>query len=118
AQADGKAAQANVVALEGSVAAAAANVVSHLRSVQRLIEMQSFQRSRAPFPGIVTVRNVDNGALISSGSATSNTALFRMAQIDSLRIFVSVPQTFVTDVRPGLTAELVVREFPQRVFTG
>ncbi len=96
AQADVKAAQANVVALEASVAAADANVVSNQANVQRLLEMQSFQKIRAPFPGIVTVRNVDNGALISSGSATSNTPLFRMAQIDSLRIYVSVPQTFVT----------------------
>src|SRR5256712_6528437 len=118
AQADVKAAQANVVALEANVAAADANVVSNQANVQRLLEMQSFQKIRAPFPGIITVRNVDNGALISSGSATSNTALFRMAQIDSLRIFVSVPQTFVTDVKPGLTADLVVREFPQRVFPG
>ena len=118
AQADVKAAQANVVALEASVAAADANVVSNQANVQRLLEMQSFQKIRAPFPGIVTVRNVDNGALISAGSATSNTPLFRMAQIDSLRIYVSVPQTFVTDVKPGLVAELVVREFPQRVFTG
>jgi RND family efflux transporter MFP subunit len=118
AQADVKAAQANVVALEASVAAADANVVSNQANVQRLVDMQSFQRIRAPFPGIITVRNVDNGALISSGSATTNTPLFRMAQIDSLRIFVSVPQTFVTDVRPGPTAELLVREFPQRVFTG
>jgi len=118
AQADVKAAQANVVALDASVAAADANVVSNQANVQRLVEMQSFQRIRAPFPGIVTVRNVDNGALISSGSATSNTPLFRMARIDSLRIFVSVPQTFVTDLKPGLTAELMVREFPQRVFPG
>jgi len=118
AQADVKAAQANIVALEASVAAADANVVSNQANVQRLLEMQSFQKIRAPFAGIITVRNVDNGALISSGSATSNTPLFRMAQIDSLRIYVSVPQTFVTDVKPGLTAELVVREFPQRVFPG
>jgi len=118
AQADVKAAQANVVALEASVAAADANVVSNRANVQRLLEMQSFQKIRAPFAGIITVRNVDNGALISSGSATSNTPLFRMAQIDSLRIYVSVPQTFVTDVKPGLTAELAVREFPQRVFPG
>jgi RND family efflux transporter MFP subunit len=118
AQADVKAAQANVVALEASVAAADANVVSNQANVQRLLKMQSFQKIRAPFPGIITVRNVDNGALISSGSATSNTPLFRIAQIDSLRIYVSVPQTFVTDVTPGLTAQLVVREFPQRVFPG
>ncbi len=40
-----------------------------------------------------------------------------MAQIDSLRIYVNVPQTFVTAITPGLGAQLVVREFPQQVFS-
>jgi RND family efflux transporter MFP subunit len=93
-------------------------VTSNQANVQRLMDLQSFQRIRAPFAGIVTVRNVDNGALISSGSATSNMPLFRMAQIDSLRIYINLPQTFVPDVRPGLAADLVVREYPQRVFRG
>jgi membrane fusion protein, multidrug efflux system len=116
-QADVDAAQANVDALQASVAAADANVTANRANVQRLVDMQSFQTVRAPFPGIITVRNVDNGALISAGSVTGNTPLFRMAQIDNLRIFVNVPQTFVTAITPGLGAQLVVREFPQQVFS-
>ena len=50
---------------------------------------------RAPFAGVITVRNVDNGALIGAGSGTNNQPFFRMAQTDSLRIFVNVPQTYV-----------------------
>jgi multidrug efflux pump subunit AcrA (membrane-fusion protein) len=116
-QADVDAAQANVDALHASVAAADANVTASRANVQRLVDTQSFQKVRAPFPGIITVRNVDTGALISAGSVTGNTPLFRMAQIDDLRIYVNVPQTFVTAIAPGLGAQLVVREFPQRVFS-
>jgi len=116
-QADVEAAQANVDALQASVVAADANVTANQANVQRLLDTQSFQKVRAPFPGIVTVRNVDNGALISSGSSSGNTPLFRMAQIDSLRVYVNVPQTFLTAITPGLGAQLVVREFPQHVFS-
>ena len=116
-QADVDAAQANVDALQASVVAADANVTANRANVQRLVDTQSFQTVRAPFPGIITVRNVDNGALITSGSGTGNTPLLRMAQIDTLRIFVNVPQTFLTTITPGLGAQLVVREFPQQVFS-
>jgi membrane fusion protein, multidrug efflux system len=117
-QADVDAARANVDALQASVVAADANVTANRANVQRLADLQSFQTIRAPFPGIITVRNVDNGALISAGSGTANTPLFRMAQIDSLRVYVNVPQTFLTAITPGLGAQLVVREFPQQVFSG
>jgi RND family efflux transporter MFP subunit len=110
--------QADVAAAQANVVAAEANVRANQANVQQLLDLQSFQNVRAPFSGIITVRNVDNGALISSGSSTSNMPLFRMAQIDNLRIYVNVPQTFVAAIAPGLTADLVVREFPQRVFTG
>lgn len=41
-----------------------------------------------------------------------------MAQIDTLRIFVNVPQTFVRSIAPGQEAKVVLREFPGRVFGG
>jgi RND family efflux transporter MFP subunit len=44
--------------------------------------------------------------------------LFRVAQTDTLRIYVSVPQTFVTSIQVGQTAQVIIREVPQRVFTG
>jgi RND family efflux transporter MFP subunit len=108
--------QADVDAARANVAAAAANVTANKANVERLINLQSFQKVRAPFSGVITVRNVDNGALISAGSSSNTQPLFRMAQTDSLRIFVNVPQTFMTSVIPGLAAEILVREFPRRSF--
>lgn len=115
-RADVAAAQANIEALAASANAARANVVASEANLRRLMDLQSFQTLRAPFTGIVTVRNVDEGALISSGSATTAMPAFRVAQIDRLRIFVNVPQTFVTSIAAGLATETLVRELPGRVF--
>jgi RND family efflux transporter MFP subunit len=108
--------QADVDAARANVAAAEANVTANKANVERIINLQSFQKVRAPFSGVITVRNVDNGALISAGSSSNTQPLFRMAQTDSLRIFVNVPQTFMASVTPGLAAEIAVREFPRRSF--
>jgi RND family efflux transporter MFP subunit len=111
-----KSGQADLDAASANVAAAEANVAANKANVDRLLELQSFQSVRAPFTGVITVRNVDNGALITAGSGANNLPLLRMAQIDNLRIFVNVPQTFVPSMAPGLTAEVLVREFPRRTF--
>src|SRR5437762_7649025 len=115
-RADVAAAQANIDALTASANAARANVVANEANLRRLTDLQSYQTLRAPFAGIVTVRNVDEGSLISAGSAANAMPAFRVAQIDRLRIFVNVPQTFVSSITPGLSTDTVVRELPNRVF--
>lgn len=104
-----------------SVAAAEANVESNQANVQRLEQLTSFQRVRAPFRGTVIQRNVDVGALITAGSPTDNTAvaptsvsgaangLFEIAQVDRLRVFVNVPQDYAPNVRAGMPVALTLR---------
>src|SRR5205807_9875041 len=60
----------------------------------------------------------DPGSLISAGSTSGTRELFRLAQVDVLRIFVYVPQSYAPDIKPGMTAEVTVRELPGRVFQG
>src|SRR4029078_2637669 len=86
--------------------------------VDRLRDLQGYQRVYAPFAGIITARNVDPGSLISAGSTTVTTQLFTLAQVDTLRIFVYVPQAYAFDVRPNQTAKVALREEPDRVFQG
>jgi RND family efflux transporter MFP subunit len=117
-QADVAAAEANVESLQSSVIAAQANVDASRANVQRLIELQAFQRVRAPFAGVITVRFVDAGALIGAGSSSTTTPMFRLAQTDDLRVFVNVPQTFMTAIVPGMRVQVLVREFPQKPFEG
>ena len=106
---------------QAAVAAAEANVQSNRANVQRLQELTSFQRVLAPFGGAVIQRNVDVGALITAGSPVNNTAvapssvtggangLFEVAQIDSLRVFVNVPQVYAPNVKFGLPVQIAVR---------
>jgi RND family efflux transporter MFP subunit len=91
----------------GIVSAAEANLA-------RLERVQGYRIVKAPFDGVVTMRNVDVGALVTTGS----TLLFRIAQINELRIYVNVPQTNSSAIRSGQSAELTVSNLPGRTFTG
>lgn len=98
-------------AKQAMLAAAQANV-------SRLAQLQSFEKVVAPFDGVVTVRNVDVGALIDAGNGGTPAALFRLAQTDRLRVFVDVPQDQAADVVPGATATLALPPYPGRRFSG
>lgn len=113
-QAQDQAQIANVNSLTQAQQAARQNVGSARANLDRLIELQGYEYLRSPFDGIVTLRNVDLGALITTGS----TLLFRVAQIDRLRIFVYTPQTEAPNVQVGQHAAVHVNEFPNRDFDG
>jgi len=106
---------------QAAVAAAEANVQAYKANVQRLLALTSFQRVVAPFAGTVIQRNVDVGALVTAGSPVNNIAaapttvtgaangLFEVAQIDTLRVFVNVPQAYAANVKVGLPARVTAR---------
>jgi RND family efflux transporter MFP subunit len=98
--------QADLELKSASVQAAQANV-------RRLEESQSFQTVKAPFAGTITARKTDVGELIVAGNAKE---LFRLAQTDTLRVYVRVPQTSAAGVAPGQKAELSIPEVRGRVF--
>jgi RND family efflux transporter MFP subunit len=103
----------------GDLAAKQATVQSSQANVKRLEELQAFEKIYAPFDGVITARNTDIGALIDSGSSGgTRTELFHIAQPDKLRVYVSVPQVYSQAAKPGLAADLVLPEFPGRVFPG
>jgi RND family efflux transporter MFP subunit len=88
-------------------------------AVQQYSALVSFEKVYAPFDGVITARNTDIGDLINSGSnANPKTDLFHIAQPGMLRVYVNVPEEYSPQMRPGLTAELKLDEFPGRMFTG
>jgi RND family efflux transporter MFP subunit len=84
-------------------------------NVKRLEELQGFEKVVAPFAGVVTARNIDTGNLVSSGSGQT-APLFRIAQTDTLRIYVTVPQTQARSIGPGQSATVSLREIPDKGF--
>ena len=89
-------------------------------SVRRYQQLQSFEQIYAPYTGIVTARNTDIGDLIQGGlsGAAAARPLFQLAEIGTLRVFVSVPEVYSTFVRNGGTATLTADEYPGQTFTG
>ncbi len=106
--------RANVQALEKAVNVAKSNVNVAEANLGRLTEMQGYLNVRAPFAGVITLRNVDTGALVNDGS----TLLFRIAQTDRLRTYVNVPQADATSVHVGQPANLKIPDLPSKNFVG
>jgi RND family efflux transporter MFP subunit len=113
-QSEYRSASAATKALEKALVMARSNVGAAEANLARLDKVQSYREVKAPFDGVVTLRNVDVGALVNAGS----TLLFRIAQISSLRTYVNVPQASASEVHAGQQARLSVSNLPGRKFTG
>src|SRR3984893_4364600 len=106
--------KANTQALEKAVSAARSNVAAAEANVARLTELKGFSKVHAPFAGVITVRNVDTGVLVSEG----NTLLFRIAQTNRLRTYLNLSQADASSVRVGQVATLSIPDLPGRKFVG
>jgi RND family efflux transporter MFP subunit len=113
-QAQYAAQQASVQALEKAVAAGRSNTAAAEANLARLQQLKTYQTVRAPFDGVITVRNVDTGALVNEG----NTMLYRIAQTGSLRTYLNLPQSDSESVRVGQKAVVTIAELPGREFVG
>jgi RND family efflux transporter MFP subunit len=113
-QAQYQAQRATVQALEKAINVAKSNIGAAEANLARLTNMQGYLKVRAPFAGVITIRNVDVGALVNEGS----TLLFRIAQTDRLRIYVNVPQSDAAAVRVGQPSKIILSDLPSREFLG
>ena len=95
---------------------AQANLAAADANLKRLQELESFKHVYAPYDGVITKRNVDPGALINAGAAGRE--MFDIAQVDTLRVFVSVPQSYTPSVHAGMPATVTLQEFPSQKFEG
>jgi len=124
AQANVQLRQANVRAMQASIDARQSGLNARQANTKRVAELLSFRRIVAPFSGVITARNIDVGTLIQSGGSSvgvngvTTGGLFRIAQADTIRVFINAPQTYAASIRIGLKAEVQVRELPQQSFNG
>jgi RND family efflux transporter MFP subunit len=96
-------------------AATAAAVKSAQANVQRLRELQSFEKVYAPFDGVVTARNIDTGQLIDSGAAKE---LFHMQAIQTLRVYTNVPQVYSPSIKIGAKIGVTFAEHSGMIYQG
>ena len=100
-----------------------AAVMADEADVRRLSALQQFSYIVAPFSGVVTSRSLDVGQYVSpagAGPATTGIGrgLYTLAQIDTVRLLVNVPQSVSSAIVVGQHAAVSVAERPGRTFTG
>lgn len=95
---------------------AQANLAAAEANLKRLEEMESFKHVYAPFSGVITKRNVDPGALINAGA--TGREMFDIAQMDPLRVYVNVPQSYGPEIKVGSAAFATLEELPGQKFAG
>jgi len=96
-------------------AATAAAVKSAQANVQRIKELQSFEKVYAPFDGVVTARTVDTGQLIDSGAGKE---LFHLQAIQTLRVYANLPQAYSANVKRGTKIDLTFAEHVGQTYQG
>jgi RND family efflux transporter MFP subunit len=84
-------------------------------NVDRLKAEKGFANIVAPFDGVVTTRNVDVGSLVRA-DGTNSQALFTVADIHQMRIYVPVPESYAAELKDGMKATLELPEYPDRKF--
>jgi RND family efflux transporter MFP subunit len=92
---------------------------SAVRSAQanlaRLKQLQSFERVYAPFDGVVTARNIDNGQLVAEGPANE---LFHIQTVDKLRVYTNIPEEYSAGIRVGQSVSMTLAEYPGKAYQG
>src|SRR5208337_4642913 len=96
-------------------AATAAAVKSAQANVERLRDLQSFEKVYAPFDGVVTARNIDTGQLIDSGAAKE---LFHLQAIQTLRVYANLPQVYSANVKRGSKIDITFAEHAEKIYQG
>jgi RND family efflux transporter MFP subunit len=110
--------QATVLTSNESVKAAQASIGVNEATVRMYQDLQKFEKIIAPFAGVITARNVDPGALVTADNPSAARELFHLMQMDPLRVFVDVPQTYATGIKEGESADVYRPEQPGRLFHG
>jgi membrane fusion protein, multidrug efflux system len=115
--------------------ASVASVAAADDNARRLAALVGYEQVTAPFDGVVTARNVEDGVFVTASGTTNTTQpagtggntlvgapatseLFRVASTDTVRVYLGVPQAYAPAVRVGLPTALNVQELPGRTFPG
>jgi RND family efflux transporter MFP subunit len=101
-------------AQQAAVGVARSNIAAQEAQIRILEQEKAYQRVVAPFDGVITQRNIDNGSLVTSGS----TFMFMLMHPDVIRTQVYVPQDEAYGVGPGVDAVVHVPEIADRTFPG
>lgn len=133
-QQDADQSQANFAVAQADLEAAKATLAARESEVGRLVELTMYQEIKAPFAGVITARNVDEGALINEGTGVATSSggaggtsgggnnsgkeLFRLSDPTILRVYSNVPQRYAAFIKQDQEAKVRIQEVTAQPFIG
>ncbi len=87
--------------------------------IEKVSTLLGYREIRAPFDGVITERFLDTGALVQLSTTTSSTSpIVTVMYVDTVRIFIDVPEPDVPFIQVNLPACISVDVLPGKTFTG
>src|SRR5689334_1291121 len=93
-----------------------ANTEAFAANLRFLEQEVAFKRVTAPFAGIITVRNVNVGDLITANNTSLE--MFHIQQTDPLRVYFRVPQEDAANIAVGQTFNVQVGAESAKTYPG
>ena len=109
AQSNAESQAAGVEAAQGNVAVAQRNISVYQQQLDDTVV-------RAPFAGVITVKNAQQGEMISplsAGGAGTRTGIGTLVDMESLEIEVDVNENFIGRVQPGQPVTAKLNAYPE-----
>jgi membrane fusion protein (multidrug efflux system) len=106
--------------LENAYAKMSADSSDWLAARSKYLEAQTmtnYLEIRAPFAGVISVRNVYDGAYVGPAGKGSDRPMLTLEQQSKLRLVIAVPEAGVKDLAPADSIHFFVRPLPGRLFT-
>lgn len=93
-----------------------ANTEAFAANLRFLEQEVAFKRVTAPFAGIITIRNVNVGDLITANNTSSE--MFHIQQTDPLRVYFRIPQEEASNIAVGQTFDVQVGAQSAKTYPG
>lgn len=94
-----------------------ANWESAKAAFREITDTKAYLEIRAPFSGVITERNVSPGAYVGPSGRGSEFPLFRLQELDKLRLVVNVPELYAASLMKDNSVSFTVQSLPGKDFT-
>jgi RND family efflux transporter MFP subunit len=112
-------AQQDIDTAQSKDASSAAAVAAAKAEVEKYQTLADYTQITAPFPGVITQRSVDPGALVQAGTSSDRSMpLVRVSDNYHLRLDFPVSVDYVKDIHIGEPVTVRVDSLDGKVFTG
>src|SRR6267378_3788548 len=93
-----------------------ANTEAFAANLRFLEQQVAFKQVTAPFPGIITIRNVNVGDLITANNTSFE--MFHIQQTNPLRVYFRIPQEDAANIAAGQTFNVQVGAQSAKTYPG